>query len=100
MTENPNPPRCPLCRLTLRQVGRYVQALDDARRPFVFEICTGCSLRLDRLPRTLQIRQQTIALHRIAENPERYRFRVFDDETAARLYCQLAAEVPRGDEEQ
>lgn len=69
-----------------------MQAVDDLRAPFAFALCVPCRLRLDRLPATARMRQHSIAIRRIAENPSVYPIAVFTTEIEARIFVALAAE--------
>jgi hypothetical protein len=85
---------CPLCRLPLKQVGRHVQARDDAGHFFVFALCMSCRLRLDRLPTRLQQRQHDIAIRRLSARPDRHDYVSFANETEAAIFCRLSADIP------
>lgn len=76
----------------MRAAGQMVQALDDAAVPFVFALCVPCRFRFDRLPHKARQRQHQIAIGRIGTTPERYPFKVFENEAQARLFVALAAE--------
>jgi hypothetical protein len=82
---------CPLCRLPLKAIGRLISAHDDARQNFVFPICNHCTARLDRLPVKLQRRQLAIAIRTLANDPDKYGVRLFDDEVSASIFCYLEA---------
>lgn len=82
---------CPLCRLPIRTIGRLVSAIDDARQNFVFPVCNHCAARLDRLPERLQRRQLAIAIRNLADDPDEYGIRLFDDAVSASLFCHLEA---------
>ena len=86
---------CPHCRCYMKQVGRYVQAQDEAGQNFVFAVCACCSVRLTRLPLPQQIRAHDRAARLLAAHPERYWLRTFDTEVEARLYATLEAEAAR-----
>ena len=83
---------CPLCRLPLATAGRYIVANDDAGAWFVFALCMRCRQRLDKLPVTVQIRQQDLAFFRMAKNPDAYYLESFADELSARMACALIAD--------
>lgn len=83
---------CPLCRLPIRQVGRLVAFKDSAGKCFVFEVCSACSLRLDRLPVLVQKRQFDAAVSQLDRHPNRYLLRAFPDEHSAHLFVHLEAE--------
>ena len=83
---------CPLCRLPIRQIGRLVAFKDSAGKCFVFEVCAGCSKRLDRLPVVVQNRQLEAAVSQLEKHPSRYLLRAFPDEHSAHLFVHLEAE--------
>jgi hypothetical protein len=81
----------------MRQVGRLVAAVDDARHHFVFKICANCVARLERLPWRLQRRQLDLAIGQLARHPERYQAPVFFHSAhEATIYCRLEAEQLSG----
>lgn len=81
----------------MHAAGQMVQALDDARQAFVFVLCGPCRFRFDRLPRKARQRQHRIAIGRIGAAPEKYPFKVFENEIQARLFVALAAERSAAD---
>lgn len=81
----------------MREVGRLVAFRDQAQQSFVFEICSRCSGRLDRLPVVVQTRQLEAAVSSLARHPERYRIKYFPDDVMAKLFVQLEAARLRGE---
>lgn len=83
---------CPLCNLPMQRIGRLVEQRDPQGFYFVFALCQPCRTRLDRLPATLQKKQHSIAIARLARHPERHDYRSFASCAEARLYRVLEAE--------
>lgn len=89
--------RCPLCRLPARQTGRCVAFRDEAGRWYSFDVCLACTLRLNRLPGTLQRRQLDAAVGELWRHPDRYDICPHDSEVEAVLATKLRAAHLRGE---
>lgn len=96
-TPTPKTAICPLCRLRLSPVGRVVSFQDTAGQWFTFEVCLTCTLRLERLPIRLQLRQLDAAVGNLWRHPERYELTPHANETEAVLATKLRAAQLRGE---
>ena len=96
-TPTPKTAICPLCRLVLAPVGRVVSFQDTAGHWFTFEICLRCTMRLERLPFRVQLRQLDTAVGNLWRHPERYDLTPHDTEAEAILATKLRASQLRGE---
>lgn len=87
---------CPLCRLPMAQAGRLIAATDTLGQDFSFSICVRCTLRMERLPVRLQVRQMDVAVSNLERHPERYEIRFFESNDAAKLFVRLEADSLKG----
>lgn len=81
----------------MRHIGRCVSFKDAAGQWFTFDICLACTLRLDRLPMRLQLRQLDAAVGNLWRHPERYDLTPHAGETEAVLATKLRAAHLRGE---
>jgi len=81
----------------MQRVGRCVSFRDEAGQWFSFDICLHCTLRLDRLPIRLQLRQLDVAVSNLCRQPQRYDVATHDNELEAELVVKLRAAKLRGE---
>ena len=70
---------------------------DTAGHWFTFEICLRCTMRLERLPFRVQLRQLDTAAGNLWRHPERYDLTPHDSEGEAILATKLRAAQLRGE---